>query len=150
MICLRGATWRLYPCQLWPGTLNKAGYGTVFGDGVEHPKFDGAHRQALAQKLGRPIRQGYLACHHCDVKCCIQPEHLYEGTRRDNVLDARERRGSCGRLPSLSADQQDEVRRRYAAGGVKQSELAEEFAVTQKTISNVIRRVYSYHLARQG
>lgn len=29
------------------------------------------------------------ACHHCDTPPCINPDHLFEGTRADNVRDAQ-------------------------------------------------------------
>lgn len=48
-------------------------------------------RAALVKKLGRPIKPGYLCCHHCDVGNCIEPEHLYEGTYSQNMRDAHER-----------------------------------------------------------
>ena len=45
-------------------------------------------RRVLARKLGRPIRQGYECCHNCDVPNCIEPEHLWEGTHKQNIQDA--------------------------------------------------------------
>jgi hypothetical protein len=49
------------------------------------------HRLALERKLGCPIRPGYLACHHCDCASCVNPDHLYEGTHKDNTADALDR-----------------------------------------------------------
>jgi hypothetical protein len=48
-------------------------------------------RAVLARKLGRPIKPGYFACHHCDYPPCINPDHLYEGTPSDNQRDRWER-----------------------------------------------------------
>ncbi len=45
-----------------------------------------ASRIALALKIGHWPR--HLACHHCDQPACVNPEHLYDGTYRDNMLDA--------------------------------------------------------------
>jgi len=45
-------------------------------------------RYILEQTFGRPIREGYQAQHHCDVMNCINPDHIYEGTQRQNVRDA--------------------------------------------------------------
>jgi|SRR5438876_6466287 len=59
--------------------------------GYPRRKIDGEyiylHRYILQQKLGRPIKEGYLACHSCNHSNCIQPEHIYEGTNRDNYND---------------------------------------------------------------
>jgi len=143
VICLRGATWRMYPCDLWSGAKNGNGYGQrkVGGKAVA------VHREALAQRLQRPIRHGMVAAHHCDTPLCRQPEHLYEGTPADNFRDALDR-GQRMPLPphppALTDIQRAEVRRRYAVGGVSQCALAHEFGVTQTTISNVVTRKYLY------
>jgi hypothetical protein len=111
----------------------------VLGSGKKGRKFIGVHRDALQQKLGRLVRSGFDACHHCDVKLCIQPEHLYEGTRKENMRDALER-GHCGRPLSLTEEQRAYVRAK--AGRESQRVLAQELKVSQATISNVIRGVY--------
>lgn len=46
-----------------------------------------AHRLALTFALGRPIADGLQANHTCDVKACMNPSHLYEGTQKQNVAD---------------------------------------------------------------
>jgi len=30
---------------------------------------------------------GMLVCHHCDNKRCINPDHLFVGTAKDNTVD---------------------------------------------------------------
>lgn len=49
-------------------------------------------RVMLAHRLGRPLKDGMFACHHCDTAPCINPDHLYEGTAQTNA-DDRVRRG---------------------------------------------------------
>jgi hypothetical protein len=73
------------PCILWRGTLDWTGYGRVSA-GNDRGKL--AHRVALEQKLGRPIAPGLQCNHTCDVKACINPDHLYEGTQKQNIADS--------------------------------------------------------------
>lgn len=70
-------------CWLWTGAA-AGGYGQFRADGRPQP----AHRYALAQKLGRDVQAGMLACHTCDTSLCVNPQHLYEGTALDNAADA--------------------------------------------------------------
>lgn len=75
-------------CIEYPGTRNKDGYGVLpkskYGTRL-------AHRVALGDKLGRAVPAGMDARHTCDNPPCVNPEHLLEGTRQDNVNDAVER-----------------------------------------------------------
>lgn len=49
------------------------------------------HRRALEQLLGRSIEKGMSVLHICDSMACINPSHLYEGTQKDNIADAKQR-----------------------------------------------------------
>ena len=67
-----------------------------------------AHRLVRSHKLGRPVKPGYFACHNCDDRVCINPDHWWEGTPADNSRDAkrkkllsfRSRQDICPRLSS--------------------------------------------------
>ena len=80
--------------------------------------------------------------HSCDRGICCQPRHLRAGSSPENVLDAVERgRNAFGqRVPQsrLTDESVIEIRRRYREDGVAQGILAEEFGVTQTTISCVV------------
>lgn len=74
-----------YECHNWPRKDGVIGYyESGWIDGVGHVKM---HRVALERKLGRPIETGKFALHTCDNKSCMNPDHLYEGTRKDNAQD---------------------------------------------------------------
>lgn len=55
-----------------------------------------AHRFSYELHVG-PIPDGLFVLHHCDVPRCVNPDHLFVGTIRDNVHDAiaKGRHSSC-------------------------------------------------------
>ena len=76
-------------CHLWLGSVNPNGYGKM----KDGPKGVAVHRLAWELHHGRPIPAGMYVCHKCDVPSCVNPDHLFLGTSRDNALD----RSSKGR-----------------------------------------------------
>jgi hypothetical protein len=51
-----------------------------------------AHR-FVYETLRGPVPAGAILCHKCDNRACVNPDHLYVGTYRDNNRDILERRG---------------------------------------------------------
>lgn len=55
-----------------------------------HIEREAAHRWIFKVFKG-PIEEGLYICHHCDRPGCINSEHLYQGTAKDNFQDAIKR-----------------------------------------------------------
>jgi len=64
-------------CWLWEGYV-RSGYGRLRKKSV--------HRLAWEEVNG-PIPAGMSVCHHCDVRLCCNPDHLFIGTNGDNTRD---------------------------------------------------------------
>jgi hypothetical protein len=159
-------------CWPWAAATQKvSGYGLVNVDGAIRL----AHRVSWTLAKG-PIPDGLDVLHHCDYRPCVRPEHLFLGTDLDNQRDAVEKgrhvlppqptpeqrpRGDAhwtatrpesvlrgARKPNArpTVEEAVELRRRYAAGGVKLSTLAREFCISPAQAS-LISRGLTWHFS---
>lgn len=70
-------------CWLWLNRLNDCGYG-LFSLNKHHKVH--AHRASWIAHRGT-IPVGLSVLHKCDVRCCVNPDHLFLGTHVDNMRD---------------------------------------------------------------
>ena len=71
-------------CWLWTGARIHSGYGSFRLS--RPPRTVVAHRLSWEMDHG-PIPMGLWVLHHCDVRACVRPAHLFLGTNLDNVRD---------------------------------------------------------------
>ena len=97
-------------CWEWQGAT-ASGYGRV----KVWRKVVSAHR--LAFQLANPDVdvKGFDVCHKCDNRRCCNPEHLFKGTRSENMQDCK-RKGRLNTARKYDADFVERVREMLGQG----------------------------------
>jgi hypothetical protein len=135
-------------CWEWVGS-KRNGYGRMIvgsrTDGTR--KSVSAHRVSYELEHGEEIPAGMEVCHKCDNPCCVNPFHLFLGTRQDNI-DDRERKGRNVNFigeeqaqSKLTRKAVKDARWERAYKGTSFRVLAERYGVSKKTIQNAIKGV---------
>jgi len=121
------------PCWEWTAVRMHDGYGQFwFADQMYR-----AHRFALEERLGRPLGRKH-ACHRCDNRACVNPDHLYVGTNNDNVQD-KTRKGRCSRVnPRLSPNMRVKLFEMVRSGATPM-EVWQATGLARKTVTRYFK-----------
>lgn len=134
-------------CHLWTGYTQPNGYGWLSIRGHKIA----AHRAALIVS-GVDVPRHMDVCHKCDVRNCINPAHLYVGTRRQNMADCSLRKrhnkpkGAAHWCAKLSDDQVRAIRKMREYGSTTTS-IAQAFSIHPATVSRIVRHVWRKEVA---
>ncbi|WFG54114.1 putative HNH endonuclease [Myxococcus phage Mx9] len=120
-------------CWVWKGALQER-YGVFSLPGNRTVR---AHRFSYIAHHG-PIPSNRVVCHRCDNPPCVNPEHLFLGSRAENMADKMAK----GRFwaPRLTAESVRLIRKAYEQEGANVESIAHRFGVSTKTAKDVATR----------
>lgn len=125
-------------CWIWLGETF-AGYGKIRKN-RHQSRF--AHRMFYALHKGH-VPSDLFVCHHCDNKVCVNPDHLFLGTRQDNAQDMIKK----GLWPKRFGEAAPNVRltraqvRAIRSATGRQRDVALQFGVHQSAVSRIKNKV---------
>ena len=126
-------------CWIWIGTRLPKGYGSFTSAQCDENR---AHRVSWLIANG-PIPPGLCVCHRCDTPPCVNPAHLFLGTKSENTKDrhskGRSAQGSRNGRAKLNSQQVFEIRFRLK-NGESQRRLARLFKVHPRTVCRIGQR----------
>lgn len=134
-------------CWLWIGALSRTGYGAFSLIGHKGVP---AHRAAWILFRGE-IPAGLCVCHRRDNRICVNPDHMFLGSHRENMLDClrkgrfvtermlASRRGERHGRAKITASDVTDIRNAYAAGEMP-LKISSRYNISAATISNIVAR----------
>lgn len=119
-------------CMIWMGHITDRGYGQVSVEGRPIR----AHRAMWEREFG-PVPSGMSVLHRCDVRCCVNPDHLFLGSQYDNMRDMISKgRDAIGDRHGAAKLLSSDIPKIRAANGTL-ADIAEQFGVAVSTISGI-------------
>lgn len=143
-------------CWIWRGKPTTEGYGRIRIKGKQIK----AHRLSYLIFKGS-ISENLLVCHSCDNRLCVNPNHLWLGTDKDNNNDKISKGrafipegfntesskflGELNGKSKLTESKILEIRNKYNSGAFSMQEIANLYEVTRECIREIIhRRTWSH------
>ena len=124
-------------CWLWKGFKNQDGYGQHGWKYKQTPVLQSAHRFSWNLFKGE-IGNSLSVLHKCDVRNCVNPDHLFLGTLSDNSIDMLKK----GRHPiALTVNQVKKIREDYSAFGFTVKTVANKYGITPGRVYRIVHNV---------
>lgn len=124
-------------CVEFFGYLSDDGYGRINKDG----NLVYIHRE-IYRHFKADFDKSLSVCHHCDNPCCVNHNHLFLGTHKQNMED-KARKGRVtnvvgGKNPSAKLQEKDiPIIRERIKNGITCYQIAREYGVKGETILSI-------------
>ena len=123
-------------CWLWTGATKENGYGVLKEPGQK--KLVRVHVYSWELHFGL-IEDELWVLHHCDLRRCVRPTHLFTGTNQDNIDDMVAKGRNHTKRPRVPSWTKQQMRVEYALGGVSHPVLATRYGVSVETVGRILR-----------
>lgn len=127
-------------CWEWTGGCIPDGYGKKLWNG----RIELTHRISWIIAYAS-IPNNLLVLHKCDNPLCARPDHLFLGTNHDNSVDREQKgrgnhpKGEGHKNAKLTYKQANEIRERFAQGGVTKRKLSYDYGVSDVVIGRIVK-----------
>jgi HNH endonuclease len=123
-------------CRVWAGFIQRNGYVKTRIGGIS----EWVHRIVFIL-AGGALLTGQEVCHKCDIRHCIEPAHLFAGSRLDNMRDAvqKGRQANGTRLPQTKIADTSALLER-ARTGESYETIALDLGVSPQLVSRISRK----------
>ena len=129
-------------CWEWNAGKIGPGYG-IFFVSPDRPRV-GAHVYSYELNIGR-IPRGKCVLHECDNRGCVNPNHLFLGTKLDNMIDKIKKgrsnniKGSQFPNAKITEDDVVEMRRLFNIGELNTVELGLKYGISSANVGLIVK-----------
>jgi len=126
-------------CWLWGGNIDFYGYGRV---GYKMKTYRASRASFIIFHKTDPKK--LFVCHKCDNPSCVNPDHLFLGTQKENMHDCqRKKRTASGSRNGMAKLSESDVLEIISLSktGLFHRQIAEKFQVSRSAVGAIINNV---------
>ena len=131
-------------CWIWTSTISK---NNGYGQFKLNNRTMSAHRVAY-ELYNSLIPKDLCVLHKCDNTICVNPKHLFLGTKNDNNLDRAKKnrsfkpKGEKHPMVKLTKEQVLEIRQNYKGIPGEYKEIAKKYGISRSHVGGIINKIY--------